>query len=322
MNTLHGPLGRLQAPYLLALQGGGSFGAFTAGMLHVLLSDPRLPLPGALSGTSAGALNAAVVADALASTKNEARARKAAADALETLWLHAIPDMAADYIRQYYGWFGWGMPKASLQWFHDAIMSMWSNVNWMPLARVPASMNPLFKALAHIDFERLNNSKRPVYIAATHVEGDTGVIFSNGNLSTAAIVASTALPDLFEPIPLGGEHYMEGAYHHNPPLMQPARDGWKNILMVHLNGDDGSLKKTAKGTKPKPREVPLFDRPLVRDLALLAKRRDITLIDTGMDPEDGFKATKKLHTSKNLFEQLFAAGQEKARQLLNTSQAT
>src|SRR5579864_4606596 len=47
-------------PVNLALQGGGSHGAFTWGVLDALLEDGRIAVE-ALSGTSAGAMNAAIM---------------------------------------------------------------------------------------------------------------------------------------------------------------------------------------------------------------------------------------------------------------------
>jgi NTE family protein len=49
----------------LALQGGGAHGAFTWGVLEQFLSDERLVIEG-ISGTSAGAVNAVMLADGLA----------------------------------------------------------------------------------------------------------------------------------------------------------------------------------------------------------------------------------------------------------------
>src|SRR4030081_2690368 len=71
-----------RAPVLvdLALQGGGSHGAFTWGVLDRLLEEPWLGIDG-ISGTSAGAMNAAALVDGYA----EGGAEGARA-ALERFW--------------------------------------------------------------------------------------------------------------------------------------------------------------------------------------------------------------------------------------------
>src|ERR1700753_3656281 len=62
----------------LALRGGGAQGAYTWGVLDRLLEDERIEIDG-ISGTSAGAMNAAVLADGYAKNGREG-ARKALAD--------------------------------------------------------------------------------------------------------------------------------------------------------------------------------------------------------------------------------------------------
>jgi NTE family protein len=57
----------------LALQGGGSHGAFTWGVLDRLLEDRTLEII-AFTGTSAGAMNAVVAADGLLGAEPKARA--------------------------------------------------------------------------------------------------------------------------------------------------------------------------------------------------------------------------------------------------------
>ena len=78
----------------LALQGGGAHGAFTWGVLDSLLADRRIEIEG-ISGTSAGAINAVMLADGLARGGPQ-EARKRLAD----FWRAAsrdgdLPDAAA-----------------------------------------------------------------------------------------------------------------------------------------------------------------------------------------------------------------------------------
>src|SRR4030095_10197837 len=77
------------APVLVdfALQGGGAHGAFTWGVLDRLLEEPWLGIEG-ISGTSAGAMNAAVLADGFARDGADG-----ARTALEAYW-RSVSDAA------------------------------------------------------------------------------------------------------------------------------------------------------------------------------------------------------------------------------------
>nr|MBL8457474.1 patatin-like phospholipase family protein [Zoogloeaceae bacterium] len=72
----------------LALQGGGAHGAFTWGVLDRMIEVPWLKLDG-ISGTSAGAMNAVVMAQGMLEGKSvgtDRYSREGAKAALENFW--------------------------------------------------------------------------------------------------------------------------------------------------------------------------------------------------------------------------------------------
>ncbi len=194
----------------LALQGGGSHGAFTWGVLDRLLEDGRLGLEG-ISGASAGAMNAAVMAQGyLQDGRDGARA------ALERFWTSLSTGAPLDYINT------------------DAAPAVITNPTPMPgmqalLAMTrffsptqlnPLDINPLRDILLEqVDFERLRRQRElKLFIAATQVSTGTLKIFRNADLSVEALLASACLPSLHRPIEIDGEAYWDGGLTANPPI--------------------------------------------------------------------------------------------------------
>ncbi|WP_296709440.1 patatin-like phospholipase family protein [Rhodoblastus sp.] len=179
----------------LALQGGGSFGAFTWGALERLLEEENLVLD-AFSGASAGAVNAALLASGLAEGGREG-ARKN----LEKFWTHVSKSAAF-------------LPKAVTLPLGFMARAM------SPYQFNPFDLNPLRVALeAHVDFERLRHLSSPrLLIAATRVSTASLRIFRNDELTVESILASACLPLLHQSIEIDGELYWDGGYIANPPL--------------------------------------------------------------------------------------------------------
>lgn len=210
----------------LALQGGGSHGAFTAGVLDTLLEDGRLRFEGA-SGTSAGAMNAVVLAHALALAqeqgKDEAQARAAARAALRHFW---------DGVGLL-GNFMSGVPLPTAQ----AMLTMFSQW-WSPAQVNPLGLNPLRQLLEReIDFGRLaRQGALKVFITATNVRTGRGEVFSGAHLSADAVMASACLPTLFQAVKIGDDYYWDGGYSGNPaiyPLIYETRSA--DVLLVQIN---------------------------------------------------------------------------------------
>ena len=199
----------------LALQGGGALGALTWGVLDRLLEEPRLRFE-AISGNSAGAMNAAALASGWAKG-----GRSGARDTLSSFW-EAVG--SANY-RVSAG------SGASAQFMLD-LARLFS-----PYQLNPFDINPLRKIISeHIDFEALR-SRRAIrlFIAATRLSTGTLKLFENAELSTEALLASACLPTLSQAIEIDGESYWDGAYSGNPaiyPLLYQCRAS--DIMVVRL----------------------------------------------------------------------------------------
>ena len=197
----------------LALQGGGSHGAFTWGVLDALLEDDTLEFDG-VSGTSAGALNAAVLACAYA--KGGRRHRRAnARQALRDLW-HDIAACNASFAPPGPGGGLGGFNLDSNPWF--AWGSRWTQL-WSPYQFNPTNVNPLRAVLArHVDEAALRNSPLKVFVTATSVRTGQAEVFSGARLSIDALLASACLPQLFQAVEIDGEAYWDGGFVGNPAL--------------------------------------------------------------------------------------------------------
>jgi NTE family protein len=202
-------------PINLALQGGGSHGAFTWGVLDRLLEDGRVAIDG-ICGTSAGAMNAVLVAHGLMQDGHDG-ARAALADFWRRVSeLGAMLNPAAALAGA-----ASLKPKsvpaglAAQQWAMDAFTRTWS-----PYQFNPFNLNPLRDLLAAcVDFEALHRcDKVKLFLCATNVRSGKVRIFDNASMSVDAVMASACLPHLFHAVEIDGEHYWDGGYMGNPVL--------------------------------------------------------------------------------------------------------
>ena len=198
----------------LALQGGGSFGAFTWGVLDRLLEEPAIDFD-AVSGSSAGAVNAVLLASGMIDGGREgARAR------LSRFWRRASQAAAL-------------VPQASpLGAGLELIARMMS-----PYQFNPFNVNPLREALtAEVDFARLRErSNIKLLLGATRVRDGGLRILTNDELTVDAVLASACLPLLHHAIELDGEPYWDGGYAANPPLIPLVRAcDSSHILIVQV----------------------------------------------------------------------------------------
>ncbi|MCK9512027.1 MAG: patatin-like phospholipase family protein [Pigmentiphaga sp.] len=196
----------------LALQGGGAHGALTWGVLDRLLDEPRLRLEG-ISGTSAGAMNAVVLADGL-----ERGGPAAAREALEHFW-RAVSNAAQSSPIQRDLWSrltgNWGLDQSpSYLWF-DHLSRMFS-----PYELNPLNLNPLRDLVGEIiDFDRVNGCAAvKLFITATNVRTGRPRVFRQPELSVDAVMASAALPLMFQAVEVDGEAYWDGGFVGNPAL--------------------------------------------------------------------------------------------------------
>ncbi len=199
----------------LALQGGGSHGAYTWGVLDALAEDTRVEIS-AISGASAGTMNAVVFASGLSEGGRE-RAR----EKLEKFWLSVSSEGSlAPFAR---GWVdkalsAWGGRWPGSRWI-DAWTEAVSGI-LSPYEFNPFNFNPLRAHLEQaVDFERLRASDDlKLFIAATNVRTGRGEIFRRDILTADHAMASACLPRAFQAVIIGGEPYWDGGYAGNPPL--------------------------------------------------------------------------------------------------------
>jgi NTE family protein len=196
----------------IALQGGGSHGAFTWGVLDRLLLEPNLEII-AISGTSAGAMNAAILADGLRrGGRSEARA------ALASYW------DAVGGLPSYPSFEAFPFSGALLSWHLDnnpifLWMDMLARI-WSPYQANPCNYNPLRALLERIDFEGLRRDQGAprLFVGATNVRSGLRRVFDNSELSIDVLLASACLPSAYQAVEIDGEHYWDGGYTGNPPL--------------------------------------------------------------------------------------------------------
>jgi NTE family protein len=196
----------------LALQGGGSHGAFTWGVLDRLLEDQTLDIIG-VTGTSAGAMNAVVLAGGL---------------------LRGGPDGAREQLRAFWNAIGampgfgsllWplsGESQSQLRLEQTPPYLAWDALsrNMSPYDLNPMNFNPLRDPLTKlVDFDRLNAERNlHVMVCATNVLTARRRVFANQNISVDAVLASACLPQLFPAVEIDGQPYWDGGFAGNPAM--------------------------------------------------------------------------------------------------------
>jgi NTE family protein len=221
---------RNQRRVSLALQGGGAHGAFTWGVLDRLLDDDRIVIE-AVSGTSAGAMNAAVLAAGYAT-----EGRQGARRALDRFWLDTSRRAVLSPFKR-------SMADRALgRWNLDASTSnVWFNLlghALSPYQSNPLNYNPLRDILAEqIDIEAVRACKDlRIFVAATNVRTGRPRVFDQEDLSLDALLASSCLPQLFKAVEIDGDPYWDGGYMGNPviwPLVYGATSA--DIVLVQIN---------------------------------------------------------------------------------------
>ena len=199
----------------LALQGGGSHGAYTWGVLDALAEDTRIEIS-AISGASAGTMNAVVFASGMCEG-----GREAAREKLESFWLSVSSEGSlAPFERKWVNsalsaWGGFWPGSRWMDAWTDAVSGILS-----PYEFNPFNVNPLRVHLEQaVDFERLRaTNDLKLFIAATNVRTGRGEIFRRDILTADHAMASACLPELFQAVIINGQPYWDGGYAGNPPL--------------------------------------------------------------------------------------------------------
>lgn len=254
----------------IALQGGGAHGAFTWGVLDRLLEDERLHIDG-ISGTSAGAMNAVVLADGFAHGGGADGAR----DALRAFW-KAVSDTS-----QFSPLQRTPLDRLMGRWSLDAspgyMLLQLAGTLISPYEFNPLNINPLRDLLARlIDFERVRACDRlKLFISATNVRTGKAHIFRREELDADKVMASACLPQMFQAVEIDGEAYWDGGYMGNPALF-PLIDETDahDLVIIQINPVvRNELPRSAAEIMNRLNEI-TFNASLVREISsvLLLKR--------------------------------------------------
>jgi NTE family protein len=318
----------------LALQGGGAHGAFTWGALDRLLQEKRLVID-SISGTSAGAMNAAMLKTGIVDGDREG-ARKQ----LDLFW-GEIKKRAAQNVNPIADWIALfsndaakiaaGIFSSPLYQMQDTLSRTMSPYDWNPL-----NINPLRDLLNElINWETVCKECDPhLYVSATNVRTGKIKVFDDDDLSVDIMLASACLPTLFQAVEIDGEAYWDGGFMGNPalfPLIYNADS--PDILIVHVNPiERPDVPQTANEIQNRINEISFnssllrelraidFVRRLIgdgrlgsgemRDVLIHAVRDDATMAELNV--------ASKISPEPEIFDHLKARGQEAADRFLTT----
>lgn len=267
----------------LALQGGGSHGAFTWGVLDRLAEEPDLNIK-SITATSAGAMNAAAFAAGYAHGGADG-----AKQTLEQFWRTVSQKGAAFSAVTMHHPLTAMMPFGPFQ----AAMAVASVVS--PYEFNPFDINVLRDALDEvIDFDAVHSAPVELYLSATNVETGRVKVFADGEISRDAVLASACLPQTFRAVEIDGNAYWDGGYMGNPslfPLIYSKAP--RDVLLVLLN----PISRLGV-----PKRVPeIMDRlnEISFNAALIGELRAIAfvqkLLDDGMLKESMMKKYRRLN---------------------------
>jgi NTE family protein len=313
----------------LALQGGGSHGAFTWGVLDRLLEEDGFDVE-AVVGASAGAINAAVLAYGLAIA-----GRAGGRERLSDFWHRAsaagrqglLQPSPLDKL------FSLGNMTFSPLWrMHDMLSKLLS-----PYEINPTNLNPLRDLVRQvIDFDRLRASgKGPaLFVCATNVLNGRLRVFHGPEVTVDAVMASACLPFLFQAVEIDGEHFWDGGYCGNPPIFPLIyMGGGRDILIVQINPINiAEVPKTTRAILDHAATLS-FNSSLMREMRAikfvsdlidqgdLDARRHMRMFIHTIDAEQelaGFDVSSKFNSDMDFLLHLFALGRAKATDFIAT----
>ncbi|MGB7316525.1 MAG: patatin-like phospholipase family protein [Planktotalea sp.] len=313
----------------LALQGGGAHGAFTWGALDRLLQEPDLEIA-AISGTSAGALNAAALKSGMISDGADG-----AREALETLWQRIASNSSAGMPQ----WFAHDAFSPSLMsqalelsapyMFADAFNRLTSPYSWGPFYN-----HPLRSIVDGFDYGDVCAGEGPaLFIGATNVRSGKVKVFRGAEIGPDALLASACLPTLFRAVEIDGEAYWDGGYTGNPPLFPLYDKGLPDdVVIININPlERDEVPQTAQAIQNRINEIS-FNSSLLRELRAISfvqrligegtiaagamKRVNVHMIADDVLMNELSVATKTVAIPSVLFA-LKSAGQAAAEQFLN-----
>ncbi len=314
----------------LALQGGGAHGAFTWGVLDYLLEDGRLAIEG-FSGTSAGALNAVICVDGLARGGAQ-EARKRLGDFWRAVSIDGkLPLLQRQIVERLLTF----MPVEGtpVQAWFDAMSRYFSPYDLNPL-----NINPLRDVIEHfVDFEAVRRSTDvQLFVSATNVITGRLRIFPREKISADVVMASAALPLVFQAVRVDGTPYWDGGYMGNPAIFPFFRKTTtEDVLIVQINPiERREVPTSARDIMNRINEI-TFNSSLLaeyRAIEFVARLIDQGRLQRGVGPGEyrrvnahrialgdgtkAYSADTKLSTDYDFFRMLHSSGRRAARHFL------
>jgi NTE family protein len=315
---------REPVPIDLALQGGGSHGAFTWGVLDRLLEEPWLRIE-AISGTSAGAMNAAVLVSGHMQGGSEgARA------ALDAYWSRVAEAAKFSPIQRS------PLDRLMNRWSLDTspgylVMDLMSRLV-SPYDLNPLGVNPISKILEEsIDFAHLAEASIKLFITATNVHTGRGRVFRNPEITPEVLLASACLPTMFQAVEIDGEPYWDGGFAGNPTITPLVRESdAPDVILVQINPRERrETPRTATEILNRLNEIS-FNAPLMKEVRMIALLRQAVDPGTGegarwarmrthrimTDKLADFGASSKLNAEREFLEMLKREGRASADEFL------
>ena len=271
----------------LALQGAGSHGALTWGVIEALLADGRLHIS-AISGTSAGAVNAVALAAGLMEGGRDGALAK-----LESVW-QKVSRLGGNSPFRMPSFFALPGTAPREEKMNHLSLDLMSRM-FSPAVLNPLDIDPLRGLLeAEIDFEGLRrHSPVKLFIAATDIANGRARLFSEHEISADCVLASACLPHLSRAVEIDGHHYWDGGYSANPalvPLIRKTRSD--DTLLVQLNAiPDDRVPVTAREIIGRANLL-AFSQPLAQEISLITEQKQL-LRQTGLQLSKDARRFKK-----------------------------
>ncbi len=247
----------------LALQGGGSHGAYTWGILERLLEEDKFDIRG-ICGTSAGAMNGAIATYGLHTS-----GKQGAIDLLEKFWKRIAQSGAFSPMKS--SWMDHSLHPGGLDYspgyqFFNYLTSVFSPYDLNPL-----DINPIKDILLElIDFNELKKSDTQLFVSATNVKTCKPKVFNLSEMNVDALLASSCLPLMFKAVEINGEFYWDGGYMGNPPIY-PLIDvnNADDILIIQVNTMNiNEVPKTIKDINDRINEIS-FNNSLMAEMRMV-----------------------------------------------------
>ncbi|MCX8080232.1 MAG: patatin-like phospholipase family protein [Bacteroidia bacterium] len=255
----------------LALQGGGSHGAFTWGVIDRLLDDDRIQIDG-ICGTSAGAMNGVVTSYGLMKGGT-----KLAKHLLVKLWFKISE--AGKFSPLQPTLLDKMVSKGNMDFSPGYKLFSLTTETLSPAQFNPFGFNPLEKILnSLIDFDELHKLQPPrLFVCATNVLTCEPKVFGPDEITLKSILASACLPYMYHAVEINGEYFWDGGFMGNPPLwpLIEHTENTDDILLIQINPIRiHKVPQTVEEIKDRINEIS-FNSSLIHELKYIKLKQEV-----------------------------------------------